>query len=113
MKINKPPPAILSAAAMAAIELMLRGVSDLQRIASVVGLTIEEVRDLESADDPRVRKLVLEGLPLEFVFRLRSATVCPGCGSRIYLVPCMTCRAGRGTSAESTVHPADTQLLPG
>jgi hypothetical protein len=93
---------------MAAVELMLRGVSDLDCVASVVGLPIEEVRQLESANDPRVRRLIVEGLPPDFAFRLRSAIVCPGCGSRIYLVPCMTCRA---KSAGSVVDSADAHLM--
>ena len=84
---------------MAAVELMLRGVTDLQRVAAVVGLSVEEVRHLEAADDPRVRKLIGEGLPDEYVFRLRSAIACPGCGTRIYLVPCMACRSARYESA--------------
>ncbi len=95
MKTNKRGMTKLSPRAMAAIELMLWGVSDLDRVASVVGLPIDEVRLLEAADDPRVRRLIVEGLPLEFVFRLRSPIVCPGCGCRIYLVPCITCRTSR------------------
>lgn len=89
----------LSNRAMAAVELMLRGVTDLKRIATAVRLPIEEVRQFEAADDPRVRGLVAEGLPEEFVFRLRTAIACPGCGSRIYLVPCMTCRTSQAESA--------------
>ena len=108
MKTERRQTAKLSHRAMAAIELMLRGVSDLDRVASVVGLPIDEVKQLEAADDTQVRRLIIEGLPPEFVFRLRSAIVCPGCGCRIYLVPCMICRMSRPRPAGSIVDSADT-----
>ncbi len=47
MKTDKRRTAKLSYRAMAAIELMLQGMSDLDRIACVVGLPINEVRQLE------------------------------------------------------------------
>ena len=108
LKTDRQHTGKLSRRAMAAVELMLRGMSDFGRVGAAVGLPIGEVRQLEAADDPRVRKLILEGLPEDFVFRLRIAIVCPGCNCRIYLVPCMTCRVSRPNSAKSTVDSADT-----
>jgi hypothetical protein len=95
----------LSSRAIAAVELMLYGMSDLDRIAAAVGLSAEAVGQLESAEDARVRKLLREGLPEDFVYRLRTTIVRPRCGRRIYLVPCLTCRVSQSKSAKSLVRP--------
>jgi hypothetical protein len=85
----------------AAIVLMQSGISDLSLIATAVGLTRDEVERIDAADDPGVRKVASQGPPEEFVFRLRHKVTCPMCGSRIYLVPCMSCKIARLRAAES------------
>ena len=85
----------------AAIVLMQSGISDLSLVAAAVGLTRDEVERIDAADDPGVRKIASQGTPEEFVFRLRHNVTCPMCGSRIYLVPCMSCKIARRRAAES------------
>jgi hypothetical protein len=109
MNADKRRSAKLSQRAVAAIELMLRGMSNMDRIAAAVGLSIDEVKRLEAANDPRVRQIIAEGPPPGFVFRLRSVIICPGCGCRIFLVPCMTCRTMRSKAPRSTIGLADTR----
>lgn len=76
----------------AAVTLMCSGISNLSLIAAAVGLTPEEVERIDAADDPEVRRLAVRGIPDNFIFRLRVKVTCPTCGSRIYLVPCVSCK---------------------
>ena len=80
---------------MAVVALIHGGIRDEALIAQAVGLDVEEVRRIDAADDLDVRKLAVSGLPKQFLFRLRKVVVCPRCGSRIFLVPCVSCQMNR------------------
>ena len=82
----------LSQQAMSVAAVLLEGIRDENLIARAVGLDVEEVRRIELANDLDVRKLAVAGLPKQFLFRLRKVVVCPRCGSRIFLVPCVSCQ---------------------
>ena len=82
----------VSQQAMAVVALIQGGIRDETLIAQAVGIDVEEVRRIESANDLDVRKLAVAGLPKQFLFRLRKVVVCPRCGSRIFLVPCVSCK---------------------
>jgi len=76
----------------AAIALMRGGVTDPALIARAVGLPVEEVQAIESADDPRARWYAIRGFDDEFTHRLQEQIKCPRCGCRINLVPCVNCK---------------------
>lgn len=88
-------PALVSQKTMAVIALINGGIEDETTIAGAVGFDVDEVRRIESGNDLNVRKVAVAGLPNDFLFRLRKAVVCPRCGSRIFLVPCLSCRNAR------------------
>jgi hypothetical protein len=77
--------------ALAVIALLNRGYSDLKGIAYAVGVPLTEVKILEAADDERVRRVIREGLPEGFTYRLKRAIKCRTCGNRINLIPCILC----------------------
>ncbi len=76
----------------AAIALMRGGITDPALIARAVGLSVEEVQAIESADDPRARWYAIWGFDDEFTHRLQEQIKCPRCGCRINLVPCVNCK---------------------
>jgi hypothetical protein len=76
---------------MAALYLMQAGLSDLPRVARAVGLTVAEVRRIDSAKDPFIRRAAVKGLSGCEPIRLRQPIRCPGCGRKIFLVPCVAC----------------------
>ena len=80
----------------AVLALLNSGFDDLITIAGAVGMPVDEVKRVESADDKRIRWYVCNGLPDDFVYRLRKQVVCPGCRGKINLVPCLECKL-RGT----------------
>ena len=75
----------------AAIAVMLMGVTDYSEIASAVGLTRKEVKEIDLSDDPRIKTLASEGLPAEKRFRLARPLLCPKCRHRINIAPCVAC----------------------
>jgi hypothetical protein len=77
---------------MAALAMLLSGFTDPQLIADSTGLPLSEVQEIECASDPRVQRVIKEGVPDGDLYRLRNAVKCPQCGARIYLVPCILCK---------------------
>ena len=77
---------------IAAVALMRSGLRDHAEIARAVGLTDQQVAQIDLADSPAVRQLALEGIPEEFSYRLRAVVRCPHCHCRINVAPCMTCK---------------------
>ena len=71
---------------------MRGGVTEPALIARAVGLSVEEVQAIESADDPGARWYAIRGFDDEFTHRLREQIKCPRCGCRIILVPCVNCK---------------------
>gem|GEM_PF-4050531 len=88
-------PGHISKQAIAVLALMEGGIDDETVIAQAVGIDVDEVRRIESANDLEVRRVAVDGIPADFLFRLRRAVVCPRCGSRIFLVPCIFCQMDR------------------
>lgn len=89
---NYSEPPRLAKKSKAVIALMRGGVTEADLIARAVGLPVEEVQAIETADDPRARWYASRGFDEEFSHHLREQIKCPRCGSRIKLVPCMICK---------------------
>ena len=77
----------------AAIAVMLMGVVDYSEIASAVGLTRKEVKEIDLADDPRIKTLASKGLPPGKRFRLARPLYCPKCKHKINIAPCVACES--------------------
>jgi hypothetical protein len=77
----------------ATIAVMLMGVMDYSEIASAVGLTRKEVKEINLADDPRIKTLASEGLPPGKRFRLARPLYCPKCRHKINIALCVACES--------------------
>ena len=75
----------------AAVVLMGMGVTDFCEIASLVGLTVDDVQTVDNAEDPTIRKLAAVGVPGGSRFKLCGPVRCPRCHANISLVPCVMC----------------------
>lgn len=76
------------AAAIAVIEM---GISDYAVIAEAVGLTVEEVRRIDSAEESSVRQLAAAGIPIGEFFKLVHRVRCPRCHNNVGVAPCVGC----------------------
>ncbi|MFV2069547.1 MAG: hypothetical protein ACC645_21495 [Pirellulales bacterium] len=77
--------------AAAAIAVMEMGVSDYSVIATAVGLTVEEVRRIDMAEDSPIRELGSEGIPYGEYFTLEKVIRCPKCHAMVRFAPCVAC----------------------
>ena len=77
----------------AAIAVMEMGVSEHSVIANAVGLTVEEVERVDMAEDPAVRQLAVERIPVSESFKLDNFVRCPKCLAKVGLAPCVACRS--------------------
>ncbi len=77
--------------AAAAIAVMEMGVSDYSVIASAVGLTVEEVKRIDMAEDSPIRQLGCEGIPYGEYFTLEKDIRCPKCHAMVRFAPCVAC----------------------
>jgi hypothetical protein len=77
----------------AAIAVMAMGVSEYRVIAEAVGLTVDEVRDIDSAEDSSVRELAVAGIPRGESFKLDRQIQCPKCQAKVNVAPCIFCRS--------------------
>ncbi len=75
----------------AAIAVMQMGISDYPVIARAVGLTVEEVERVDTAETSSVRQLALARIPLGESFKLVEPIRCPKCQAEVSLVPCIAC----------------------
>ena len=75
----------------AAIAVMEMGVRDHAVIAEAVGLTVEEVRRVDSAEESSVRQLAVARIPVGEFFKLVARVRCPTCGSDVGVAPCVGC----------------------
>jgi hypothetical protein len=75
----------------AAIAVMEMGISDYAVIAEAVGLTVEEVRRIDSAEDPFVRQLAVARMPVGEFFKLVTRVRCPKCHGDVRVAPCVGC----------------------
>jgi hypothetical protein len=71
--------------------VMQMGITDHSVIAEAVGLTIEEVRHVDSAADACVRQLAVAGIPSGEYFKLDRYVRCSKCQALVGLAPCVTC----------------------
>jgi hypothetical protein len=77
----------------AAVYLLQAGLSDYKQVADAIGVSVAHVRRIEAADDPAVRRAMRKPFGDCPAVRLRKPIRCPGCGRRIFLVPCVACRS--------------------
>ena len=77
----------------AAVYLLQAGLSDYKQVADAIGVSVAHVRRIEAADDPAVRRAMSKSSADGTSVRLRKPIRCPGCGRRIFLVPCVACRS--------------------
>ena len=75
--------------------LLETGVSDAAAIAKAVGLPVEDVERIDAERDIHARSRAIEEFPRDTYYHLRSKIICPGCGSTIYLVPCVACNIAK------------------
>jgi hypothetical protein len=71
--------------------VMEMGIPDYAVIAEAVGLTVEEVRRIDSAEDSSVRQLAVAGIPVGEFFKLVARVRCPRCGNDVGVAPCVGC----------------------
>jgi hypothetical protein len=82
----------------AAIAVMQMGISDLLTIALAINLDPTLVEAIDSAEDPLIRQLAVEGIPDGEFFKLRARVTCPKCKRSVLLAPCLACvYSGRQT----------------
>ena len=77
--------------AAAAIAVMEMGVTDYSVIASAVGLTVDEVKRIDMAEDSPIRQLGCEGIPYGEYFTLEKVIRCPKCHAMVRFAPCVAC----------------------
>ena len=82
-------------------KVMQMGFSDYAEIAAAVGLTDEEVRRIDMAEDANVRRLAIQGLPPGKQFRLARPLRCPKCRQRITIAPCIVCEGKSSQEGDS------------
>jgi len=76
----------------ATLALMQMGIRDYETLASVVGLTPQQIEHIDMAKDPEVRALGVQGIPFGEYFHLRRRVRCPGCAAWITVAPCVACQ---------------------
>lgn len=81
-----------TAAAIAIIEM---GISDYAVIAEAVGLTVDEVRRIDRAEESSVRQLAAVGIPVGEFFKLVHRVRCPRCHNKVSVAPCVGCCSDR------------------
>ncbi len=75
----------------AAIAVMQMGISDLLTIGLAIDLDPTLVEAIDSAEDPLIRQLAVEGIPDGEFFKLRARVICPKCKRSVLLAPCLAC----------------------
>jgi hypothetical protein len=74
-----------------ALAVMQMGVSDYTTIATSVGLTEQEVEQIDLSDDRRIRRLGIRGVSPEKQYRLLRPLRCPKCRGLTTVAPCLVC----------------------
>ncbi len=77
----------------AAVALMEMGISDYGVIAEAVGLSTQEIKRIDKAEDEPVRLLSTLGIPSGEYFKLEKEVRCPKCHARVVLAPCVACHS--------------------
>jgi len=86
----------------AAVAVMRMGYSDYSEIASAVGLSEDEVRRIDMAEDRRIRELASRGIPNGKRYTLVQSIRCPKCREKITLVPCVVCDSREALAEEKS-----------
>lgn len=73
------------------IALMEMGVRDFGEIASATGLSVEDVQEIESAEDRKIRRIASEGTPPGTYLPLTKPVRCPTCNGMVTMAPCVAC----------------------
>ncbi len=81
----------LSQKTLAVLAMIQSGFSDLSQIAEALGMPLANVKQINEAQDAEVRRAAVDGVPKDFLYRIRRALKCPSCGGKIFLVPCVVC----------------------
>jgi hypothetical protein len=78
-------------------------------------LSEQEIAQIDSAKDKHVRELAIQGTARDVYYHLRTKITCPGCGSIIYLVPCVACTVAKShrSSCGKRSPLAPRRTLPG
>lgn len=88
--------------APAVIALMEMGVRDFSAIADATGLTVDDVKEIESADDRKIRRIASQGTPPGTYLPLTKPVRCPTCNGMVTMAPCVACdRRWEETAPES------------
>jgi hypothetical protein len=96
---------------VAAIALMATGIRDHFVIARAIGMQAEQVAEIDMTMDENLRRLAIHGVPIDFAYPLRCIVRCPGCGYRITLAPCITCRNAKRITADKKERSVDKPRL--
>ena len=73
------------------IALMEMGVRDFDEIAIATGLTVDDVKEIDSADDRKIRRIAAQGTPAGTYLPLTNPVRCPNCNGMITMAPCVAC----------------------
>jgi hypothetical protein len=70
---------------------MEMGITEYGVIAKAVGLTVADVRGIDTAEESSVRQLAVAGIPSGEFFKLDHRIRCPKCQARVEIAPCVSC----------------------
>lgn len=73
------------------IALMEMGVLDFDEIATATGLSVDDVKEIESAEDRKIRRIASQGTPAGTYLPLTKPVRCPTCNGMITMAPCVAC----------------------
>ncbi len=73
------------------IALMEMGVRDFDEIATATGLTVEDIEEIDSAEDRKIRRIATEGTPAGTYLPLTKPVRCPTCNGMVTMAPCVAC----------------------
>ncbi|REJ66605.1 MAG: hypothetical protein DWQ31_14265 [Planctomycetota bacterium] len=91
--------------APAVIALMEMGVNDYGEIAYATGLTVADVKEIDAAEDRKIRRLATQGTPAGTYLPLNKPVRCPTCNGMVTMAPCVACdRRWDETSVEAPVN---------
>lgn len=82
----------LSQKTLAVLAMIQNGFSDLTVIADAIGMPLAKVQTINEAQDAEIRRTAVQGVPKDFLYRIRRKLKCPSCGGKIFLVPCVGCQ---------------------
>jgi len=85
----------------AVLALIETGITDYEVLSKAVGLSVDEVFQIDMAQDPEIRRLGIDGLPSGEYFRLRNRVRCPKCSAWLTVAPCVACHVQKETQKET------------